>query len=355
MRRRATDGAPLEELVRRSVSVCQQAEKACPRRGPGRKPTIPDWVLAVMIMIGVMLKKKTKAAQLVWWRQHHADFGRWMPGQTMPSRSTFYDRYRRAHRLFRQAIILQGHAAVQRGWAQPECVAIDKSLIAGRGRIWQARDRRRGRVPRRVDTETTWGYSDYDGWVQGYAYEVAVTAPRRGVAWPLAASVDTASRSEQRTILEKIPVLPRATKFILADAGYDSNAVAETVEWQGDRRTGRRFVCPEIPRPQNGKMRQPHNRETRERQHHRRLRDERRRFFRSQRGRVLYARRNVRVEPFNAQLKHLFELQDRVWHWGLDNNRTTLLAAICVYQLLLMHNHSKGRRIANLQCLLDAL
>src|SRR5262245_6081283 len=134
MRRRAPDGAPLEELVRRSVSVGQQAERACPRRGPGRKPTIPDWVLAVMIMIGVMLKKKTKAAQLVWWRQHHADFERWMPGQTMPSRSTFYDRYRRAHRLFRQAIILQGHAAVQRGWAQPECVAIDKKEFDRRSR-----------------------------------------------------------------------------------------------------------------------------------------------------------------------------------------------------------------------------
>src|SRR5262249_35066053 len=189
---RATDGAPLDELVRRSTLVCQEAERACPRLGPGRKPTIPDWVLAVMIMVGVMLKKKTKAAQLVWWRQHQADFSRWMPGQDLPGRTTFYDRYRRAHRLFRQAILVQGRAAVKRGWVQTECVAVDKSLIAGRGRLWQARDRRQGRVPRGVDTDTTWGYSEYDGWVQGYAYEVAVAAPRRGATWPLAASVDTA-------------------------------------------------------------------------------------------------------------------------------------------------------------------
>lgn len=355
MRRRATDGAPLEELVGRAISVCQRAEKSSPRQGPGRKPTIPDWVLAVMIMVGVMLKKKTKAAQLAWWTQHQADFTRWMPGQRFASRSTFYERYRRMHRLFRQAIILQGQKAVQRAWAQPECVAIDKSLMAGRGRLWQARDRRRGRVPRGVDTDTTWGYSEHDGWVQGYAYEVVVTAPCCGVIWPLAASADTASRSEQKTILEKIPVLPRATKFILADAGYDSNAVAETVEWHDGRRSGRRFLCKEIPRPQTGKVRQPHNRETRERQYHRRLRDERRRFFRSRRGRALYRRRSVRAEPFNARLKHLFELDDRVWHWGMDNNRTMLLAAVCIYQLLLAHNHSKGRRVANLQCLLDAL
>jgi hypothetical protein len=355
MRKRATDGALLEELVKRSIAVCQEAAARSPRQGPGRKPTIPDWVLTVMIMIGVMLKKKTKAAQLTWWTEHQAKFARWMPGQRLPSRSTFYERYRRMHRIYRQAILLQGQEAVQRGWAEPECTATDKSLIAGRGRIWQARDRRRGHVPRGVDTDTTWGYSEYDGWVQGYAYEVTVTAPRQGVAWPLAASVDTASRSEQKTILEKIPDLPRATKFVLADSGYDSNVVAETVEWHNGRRTGRRFLCPPVRRPQTGRPRQPHNRETRVRQHHRRLRNDRVRFLRSRRGRALYARRNVRVEPFNSRLKHMFDLNDRVWHWGLDNNRTMILAAICAYQVLLAHNYSKGRRVANLQCLLDAL
>ena len=355
MRRRAMDGAPLEELVSRCISICQQAEQASPRQGPGRKPTIPEWVLGVMIMVGVMLKKKTKAAQLIWWIEHQNDFAHWFPGQRMPSRSTFYERYRRVHRLFRQGILLQGRAAVKRRWAHANCVAIDKSLIAGRGRKWRARDRRRGRVPRGVDRDTTWGYSDYQGWVQGYAYEVAVTAPRRGVVWPLVASTDTASRAEQRTILDKIPALPRITKFVLADAAYDSNAVGEAVEWRGRCRTGRRFLCPEIRRPQTGRPRKPQSRETLVRQYHRRLRDGRRSFLSSHRGRALYARRKVRVEPFNARLKHLFDLHDRVWHWGLDNNRTMLLAAICVYQLLLAHNHRKGRRNANLQHLLDAL
>jgi len=355
MRRRATDGVPLEELVRRTISVCQHAEEAFPRQGPGRKPTIPDWVLAVMIMVGVMLRKKTKAAQLVWWRQHAADFARWLPRQCMPSRSTFYERYRRVHRLLQQAIVLQGQHAVRRGWADPECVAADKSLIAGRGRLWQARDRRRGRVPRRVDTDTTWGYSQYDGWVQGYCYEVTVTAPRSGVVWPLAASVDTASRSEQKMILQKIPLLPRRTKFLLLDGGYDSNVVAEAVEWHNGRRTGRRCLCPAVPRPTTGKKPKSIKQQTREREYHRRLRDERKRFFCSSRGQALYSRRNVCAEPFNSRLKHLFDLNDRAWHWGLENNCTMISAAICAYQILLAHNHSKGRPVANLQCLLDAL
>jgi hypothetical protein len=352
MPRQAKDGSPLEELVSRSILLCQQAEKQSPRQGPGRKPTIPDWVLAAMIMVAVMLRKKTKAAQLVWWTQHAADFERWLPGQKMPSRSTYYERYRRMHRLFRQALVLQGQQAVARGWADAECVAVDKSLLAGQGQLWKPADRRRNRVRRRVDTDTTWGYSEYHGWVQGYAFEVVVTAPARGVVWPVTASVDTASRSEQRSILEKVPDLPATTNYVLADSGYDSNAVAEAVE-EAPRK--RRFLCPEVRRWRAGKAGQPPPRQSRQRQRHRRLREARRAFLQSRRGRSLYARRKTRVEPFHAQFKHLFDLDHRVWHWGLDNNRTMILAAICAYQLLLMHNHANGRCVANLQCLLDGL
>jgi hypothetical protein len=352
---RATDGALLGQLVTLTIPVCREAEALCPRRGPGRKPTIPDWVLGVMIVVTILLKKKTKAAQFRWWRDHRSAFTRWLPGQPFPSRSTYYARYRRSRRLFAAAVVAQGRRAVARGWADARCVAADKSLIAGQGRRWDARDRRRGRVPRRVDADTTWGYSQHDGWVQGYSFEVVVTAPARGVVWPLAASVDTASRAEQKTLPDKLADLPATTRYVLADAGYDGNAVGEAVEWNGTRRTGRRFLCPEIPRPNVGKTRQPDNRETRDRQHHRRLRGARRRFLHSPRGRALYARRKTSVEPFHAQLKHLFELEHRVWHWGLDNNRTMIAAAICAYQILLTFTHRNRRPKAHLQCLLDAL
>jgi Transposase DDE domain len=355
MPKRAMDGALLEELVTLSIPVCQEAQRLNPRRGPGRKPTIPDWVLAVMILVGVLLKKKTKSAQYRWWREHKAEFARWLSGEQFPGRSTYFDRYRRAQAVFRAAIVLQGRQAVERGWADARCVAADKSLIAGRGRRWDSSDRRRGRVPRRVDTDTTWSYSQHDGWVQGYSFEVIVTAPARGVSWPLVASVDTASRAEQKTILQKIPDLPEQTRYVLADAGYDSNAVGELVEWSAGRRTGRRWLCPEVRRPNTGKVRQPHNRETRERQRRRRLRDGRRRFRQSPRGRSLYGRRKTSVEPFHSQLKRLFELEERVWHWGLPNNRTTILAAITAYQLLMMYNHTNNKPPTHLQCILDAL
>src|SRR5919109_1475747 len=124
------------------------------------------------------------------------------------------------------------------------------------------------------------------------------------------------SRSEQKTLMEKIPELPATTRYVTADSGYDGNAVAEAVEWDAGQRTGRRFLCPEVPRPNVGRPRQPHSRQSRDRQHHRRLRDLRRRFLLPSQGRRLYARRKTCVEPFHAQLKHLFDLDDRVWHWG---------------------------------------
>jgi hypothetical protein len=349
------DGTLLDELLTLIVPACQEAQRNCPRRGPGRKPTIPDWVLAVMILVTVMLKKKTKSAQFRWWCEHRDAFNRWLGDVPFPARSTYFDRYRRAHRLFHAAIIILGRQAIAMGWADARCVAADKSLIAGRGRKWDVADRRAGRLPRRVDPDTTWGISQHDGWVQGYSFEVIVTAPAKGLSWPLTATVDTASRSEQKSILDKISELPHQTRYVLADAGYDSNAAGEAVEWNERRRTGRRWLCPEVRRPNTGKIRQPHNRETRLRQQRRRWRDQRRRFQQSPRGQSLYGRRKTTVEPFHSQLKRLFELEDRVWHWGLPNNRTTILAAICAYQILLTHNHCKGRPKAHLQCLLDAL
>jgi hypothetical protein len=37
----------------------------------------------------------------------------------------------------------------------------------------------------------------------------------------------------------------------------------------------------------------------------------------------------------------VFELE-HVWHRGLDNNRTQVLAAIFAYQVLLRYNHRHG-------------
>src|SRR5262245_60151243 len=102
----------LQDLVALAVPVCQAAERAAPRTGPGRRPEIPDWALAVLTFVAPLCHKKTKSAQYRFLCERRADLAAWLGTDRFPARSTYFDRYRRAHRLFREAIRLQGRQAV---------------------------------------------------------------------------------------------------------------------------------------------------------------------------------------------------------------------------------------------------
>lgn len=110
-----------------------------------------------------------------------------------PSRSTYFDRYRRAWRLLEAAIRLSGAKAVRTQLVCAHCVAVDKSVVAAQGPPWNQGHLTRGRLPPGADLEATWTYSSYQGWVLGYSYEVVVTAEKTGVVWPLLASAGSAS------------------------------------------------------------------------------------------------------------------------------------------------------------------
>lgn len=60
---RAKDGTCLAALVRLAIPLCRQAERECPRAGPGRKPEISDWVLAVLIVVAILKRRKSKSSQ----------------------------------------------------------------------------------------------------------------------------------------------------------------------------------------------------------------------------------------------------------------------------------------------------
>ena len=352
MGKRAKAGTCLASLVKMAVPLCQQAERECPRTGPGRKPEIPDWVLTVLIMVTMLKRKKSKSAQYRFINEHRRELMMWMGTNRFPARSTYFDRYRRAWRLFEHAIKLQGEKAMKEGVTDGKDVAADKSLIAARGPLWHKSDRKKNRVPkplRGVDRDSDWGRSQHDGWVQGYSFEVVVSATRNCTVFPLLASAGTASAKETRTFDEKIDDLPDSTENVSADSGYDSNHVAERIEYTAEgKRTGRRFLCPENKRGSKNPSPEP-----RDESHRRRL--ARRKFYRSRRGKSIYRRRSQTVEPFNEWFKSLFELDNRVWHRGLENNRTQLLASIFAYQLLVRYNHRRGNPNAQLRWITDSL
>jgi hypothetical protein len=352
---RAKAGTLLAELVKLALPSLQAAERHAPRTGPGDKPDIPDWVMAALIMIAVLKKKKTKSAQYRFLCEQRREIADWLGCARFPSRATYFRRYRRAHRLYRAAIKLQGAKAIAEGLVNERDVAVDKSLIEALGPPWHKREREAGDVPAGADRDSTWGYSEHDGWVQGYSYQVVVTATPGSLVFPLLAAVDTACASEARSFQQEIASLPAGTVNVLADSGYDANYLGEAIEYAADgRRTGRHFLCPENPRNQKRPKKKPCHADA-SRARSRTRRRQRRAFLHSRRGKRLYARRKKTVEPFNQWLKSLSELEQRVWHRGLDNNRTQILAAIFTYQVLVRYNHRRGHRNGQVRYLLDKL
>lgn len=354
---RATDGTCLAKLVKLAIPLLRAAQCQCPRTGPGRPPEFDDWKIAAMIVTAIMKNRKSKSAQYRFIHEHRRKFKRWLGLQHFPARSTYFERYGESWRLLQQAIQLQGRLAIRQGLADASVVAVDKSLLAARGPEWNHKDRKANRIPARlhgIDRDSAWGYSPYDGWVQGYSYEVVVTAPKEGTVWPLLASADRANASEKVSFGDKIDHLPRQARHVLADSGYDTNDYGHRLERDANgRSTGRRFICP----PQKDCPAKPPTtyRLTKTACLARQHRLQRVAFYKCPRGQELFARRGKSVEPFNDWFKRDFGLDQRVWHRGLANNQTQLMAAVFGYQLLLRYNHACGNHNGQIQWILDGL
>ena len=354
-RRTSTSPTALSSMITQAVPLLKEAERLTPRQGRGDKPAYPDWWMALLIMIAVLHKKRSKSAQYRFLCGRQQELLAVWGGERFPARSGYFRRYHRAAVLYQTAVRLQGELALAEGVADAKQVAVDKSLLSARGPVWHQRDRQKGKIPAGVDVAGTWSYSEYDGWVFGFSYEVVVTATPGSLVFPLLATVATASASEMSTFVSKIHDLPAAVRTVCADSAYDGNLLGELIEYdEQDRRTGRRFLCPENPRNKNRPKTKPCNADA-SRALSRKRRHERKEFLHKPHGRRLYARRRKTVEPFNQWFKSLFELEDRVWHRGLENNQTQLLASLFCYQLLIRLNHQLGMRHGQIRWLLDRL
>jgi hypothetical protein len=337
-----------------AIPICRAAQQACPRTGPGAPPTFADWQMAVLIIIAILARRKSKSAQYryLWDRRSWLIDLLGLP--SFPGRSTYFDRYRRASGLFRAGVIEQARRALGEGLIDAGVVAVDKSLVHARGPMRHQRKGCKRRRSRGTDDEASWGFSDHHGWVYGYSFEVAVTATRGTLVYPLTVSVGTASAAEAKSFPQTVAQLPGETRYVTADRAYDTNANGQAVEYDDqDRPTGRRLVCPlqgRAGKPSVGKM-VHHGR----RERLRLRRANRLKFFKSRAGRRLYARRLKTVEPFMEWLKGKFELSVCAWHRGLQNNATQIAAAVFAYQLLLRFHSKNGGTNGEVQWILDAI
>jgi hypothetical protein len=340
-----------------AMPILKKAEARRPRLGRGAKPTIPDWLLGLMIFAAIAKQKKSKSAMYRYLSdtQTRKLFLQLTGQKQFPARSTFFDRYRRAHVLFEEAIKVQGELAIKDGIVDLEHLAIDKSNIKSKGRPYHKSDRNAGKRPKGkgIDFEAGWGYSKLHNWTYGYSFEVVVSCGKGKQTFPLLASADSANTSELRTAMKKIKHLPKKMKTLSADAGYDSNELAERIMYdENGKPTGRRFLCPGNPR--NKRPIEKGSHQSAKQIHSRKLREQRLKDLKSKTNQRIYQQRSRKIEPFNSWFKELFGL-DKVWHRGLANNQTQLLAAIFCYQLLVRWNYRKMKKNARVKSILDKL
>lgn len=349
---------PLRRLIRLAIPICRLAEPLMPPPGPGRPREFPEWAVAVLVLVAVAKRLTSKSSQYRYLAARGDALAARLGLGRFPARSTYFGRYRTANLLLSEALAAHARRAAARGRVEARCCAADKTLIAADGPPWHKARRARGERPKGVDPEASWSRSAHDGWVYGYGAEVVVSAPRRGggPTWPLAGSLETASVREPRTLPAKLPKLPGPARYLVVDMGYDSDDLGEAVEYDGEgRRTGRRLVGPQQRRHNRYGGRKRRWRESRRRRARREHREGRRRSYEGRAGRSLYRRRGRTVEPFFGRIKGLFGLEEHARHKGLANNRTHLMAALVLYQILLVYNGIAGRGDAEVKWILDLL
>lgn len=225
-----------------------------------------------------------------------------------------------------------GKRIIEEKIADPKVLACDQKLFEAKGPKWHKKDRKKGIIPknlRGVDKDSEWGYSSNKGWVQGYSLDLLCTATEGSPVVPIDSSSDTANVDGKRFAAWAFSNLPSSTKYVVGDGNYDSNELIELVE---EKKNGkyitRRLVVPVEIGKNSAKTRRSYSR-----------------YLKTKKGREVFKRRGVTVEPLFEQLKSLFEMEP-VWMRGKMNVLPLLLLCVYTYQLLLYYNFVKERSLA---------
>jgi hypothetical protein len=234
-----------------------------------------------------------------------------------------------------------GRALIDKGIANAQVSAVDKSMVTARGPRWHKKDRKKGMVPkqlRNVDRDSEWGYSRYRGWVQGYSIHLLCSATPGFVPVPLDADATTANVAENRIFASMIDELHDTTKYIVADSGYDDGKLIDRCELRkNDKYITRRLIVPMETYKHTASQRLAYIR-----------------YFKSKRGQRLFRLRKITVEPMFDILKSLFLLEP-VWMKGKQNVQPLLLLCVYAYQLLLLFNFVNGRPASHVKYILDGV
>jgi hypothetical protein len=114
-------------------------------------------------------------------------------------------------------------------------LAVDRKMFASFGKLWHAKDKKKGRIPprvRNIDTTAAWQKSRYCGWVFGHGLDVFVTIGKLVI--PVLASASSLSVHENVRAKELVSNLPFVKRGTLgADSAYEDQSLAKEVAQTG--------------------------------------------------------------------------------------------------------------------------
>lgn len=182
----------------------QQTARTSPQQG--RPFTYSEQLLIVFFTHMLMRRITTFKAQERWLASHPTD-ARELGFSGRPHRTTLSRRFKRLSQTVQAFVVFVGQWAENLGTVFDHRVLVeDASLFKTQGPVWHQSDRQAGRIPeklRNLDTDATWGYSAYHGWV--YGYSLHLTCNRAG--FPKLIQTETASVDESQVLAQKTLLL----------------------------------------------------------------------------------------------------------------------------------------------------
>jgi hypothetical protein len=190
-------------------------------------------------------------------------------------------------------------------------VALDSSPMKAKGGVWHKKDREKGYVPHSsIDTQAHWGKSDYHGWYYDWKLHLAVTVASLWI--PLAARLTPANVYDGNEAIALLEEVPLEAQFVLGDNQYKTPEIRAYC--QTNNRLLVAFGRGPYPHDDSGvKVRQ-----------------------------IFHLLRSKSIEPFNQLFKSVFDWHDHVPIKGLLRTSLVVLAAVLLYQLILLYPHEHG-------------
>ena len=288
------------------------------KRKRGRPFVYPDTVIVKALII-MIVKRVYSAYSLLTFLEQETLVTQQLKrllqvnGQ-FPSRRTWERRLGQLPQRLPALIGAFGRELVQllRPWVETgRAIAIDSSPMKAKGGVWHKKDREKGHVPHSsIDTEAHWGKSDYHGWYYGWKLHLAVTVAALWI--PLSARLTPANVYDGNEAIALLEEVPLEARFVLGDNHYKTPDILAYCQ------TNDRLLIA------SGRGPYPHD------------------DLGVKVRQIFHLLRSKSIEPFNQLFKCVFDWHDHVPVKGLQRTSLVVLAAVLLYQLILLYQHENG-------------